>query len=69
MKPGTVYLEREGRQFGLETRVRIKRQQGATPAWEDPEVRPQLNAAAWTFPVLRSRVWAWRKGYGWPTVR
>jgi hypothetical protein len=69
MKPDTVYIEREGRQFGFETRVRIRRQKGTVPDMgADPELRSQLNAAAWTFPVLRTRLWARRHGYGWPTV-
>lgn len=65
MKAGTVYIEREGRQFGFETRVRVKRQKGAAATFEDPELRLQLDAAAWTFPVLRTRLWALRHGYGW----
>lgn len=69
MKPCTVYIEREGRQFGLEMRVRIKRKMSALAQVEDPELRPQLNAAAWTFPVLRTRLWALRQGFGWPPVQ
>lgn len=69
MKPGTVYIEREGRQFGFETRVRIMRQKGVVPSLGvDPELRPQLNALALTLPVFRTRVWALRHGYGWPPV-
>lgn len=65
---GTVYIEREGRQFGLETRVRVRRQLGAVPGAEDPEVRPEDYALAFTFPVLRAQVWCLLHEHGWPRV-
>lgn len=68
MKPGTVYIQPEGRQFGLEVRVMLKRQLGSVQRWDDPELRLRLAAAVWTFPVLRTRLWALRHGYGWPQV-
>lgn len=66
MKPGTVYIETEGRT--LETRVRVHRQRGASPSTDDPELRPQLDGFYGTFPVLRTKVWALLHGYGWPKV-
>lgn len=61
-----ICIEREGRQFGLEDRVRVR----APNYGENPGVvLHELDAAIWLFPVLRCRLWALRHGYGWLPVR
>jgi hypothetical protein len=59
----TVYIEREGRQFGLETRARVMRDEKGV------SVLHEVDAPVFTFPVLRARIWAFRRGYGWPKIR
>lgn len=63
----TVYIESEGRQFGLEERVRLCQQKGPRPTDEDP-ILYQVDASTLSFPVTRVRLWAFRHGYGCPKV-
>ena len=67
MTPSGAYIESEGRQFGLESRVRLRRDTGTQPG--DFEVLHEIDAPFFTFPVLRTRLWALRHGYGWLKVR
>jgi hypothetical protein len=60
-----IYIENEGRQFGLESRVRLRQQQGETPTGTD-RVLHEIDASILTFPVLRIRLWALSHGWGWP---
>ena len=59
----TAYIEREGRQFGLEERVRVK--DGA----EGNVVIHEIDGSIWAFSVTRCRLWALFHGYGWLKVR
>lgn len=59
MSSPSVYIEREGRQFGLETRVRVK---------SDGKMVYGLDSLFFTFPVLRARLWGLLHGYGWLVV-
>lgn len=62
----TVYIEREGRQFGLEDRVKVKRK---TPDGQTDKVLYDVTpTSVWTFPVLRARIWGLLHGYGWLPV-
>lgn len=65
--PSGFYIEREGREFGLVERVRIRRDLGPGPGqWEVPH---ELESVFYVFPVLRVRVWGLLHGYGWMRVR
>ncbi len=63
----TVYIENEGRQFGLEERVRLREQKGPRPTSEDP-ILYEVDASTLSFPVARVRLWALLHGYGCPKV-
>lgn len=67
-QPGAVYIEEEGRQMGLENRVRVQRQVGAAPDQSADVVLHSCYAMIWTFPVLHCRIWALWHGYGWVPI-
>lgn len=65
MSPPHIYIQNEGRQFGFESRVRVKRHLDHTAE----QVLHEIDASIMTFPVLRARLWALKHGYGWLAVR
>jgi hypothetical protein len=61
-----VYIEREGRQFGIESIARVRKQMaGVAP----DVVLHEIATAFFAFPVLRCRLWALTHGYGFVPVR
>jgi hypothetical protein len=63
----TAYIEREGRQFGFEDRVRIREPKyGVSP---DPVIKEIEPTSILTFPVFRARLWGLLHGYEWLSVR
>jgi hypothetical protein len=58
-----VYLEREGRQFGLAMRVVIREQRGLTQSLEDPILYDE-ESSVFSCPVRKAQAWAVDHGYG-----
>lgn len=61
------YIERDGHQFGIEERVRVRRDTGSQPG--QFEILYEIDTVFFAFPVLRVRLWGLRHGYGWLAVR
>lgn len=57
-------IEREGRQFGFVTRVRVYAAGETTVGEQVAEAEGALFASK-----LYCKVWARQHGYGWPTVK
>lgn len=51
-EPVNVYIEQEGRQFGLENRVRLVKEVGGKAS-----IPHRIDAPFFMFPVLRMRLW------------